>query len=61
MNDLAVALALVLVVEGLAYALFPRQMQRMMEKMKDLSLEQLRVAGLAAAAIGTGLAWFLRR
>ncbi|MEM8950755.1 MAG: DUF2065 domain-containing protein [Pseudomonadota bacterium] len=60
MSELATALALVLVLEGILWALMPDGMKR--AAMLALSLEnsQLRNGGLAAAAAGVFLIWLLR-
>jgi len=60
MSDFMTAAALVLVLEGVLWALMPDGMKR--AAMMALSLEnsQLRSGGLAAAAIGVFLVWFLR-
>jgi uncharacterized protein len=60
MTDLAVALGLVLVLEGAAYALFPAQMRRLMEQMRTLAENQLRTAGLVAALVGLMIVWLAR-
>ncbi len=57
MADLLSALGLVLVFEGAAYALFPAQMQRMMERVTHVSPSLLRNFGLAAALVGLVLVW----
>lgn len=60
MRQFLTALALVLVIEGALYALFPDRMKRMMAEALRLPDETLRNFGLIAAAIGVGLVWFLR-
>ncbi len=60
MADLLSALGLVLVLEGAAYALFPAQMQRMMERVMHLSPNLLRNFGLGAALVGLVLVWLVR-
>jgi uncharacterized protein YjeT (DUF2065 family) len=60
MIDLATAGALVLVLEGLAWALSPASMKRAAAMALGLANEQLRMAGLLAAAIGVFLVWLLR-
>jgi uncharacterized protein YjeT (DUF2065 family) len=61
MKDLATGLALVLVVEGMLYALFPEGMKRMAAQMFALPPPVLRYAGLASAVLGVGIVWMLRR
>jgi len=58
MPDLLVAFGLVLVIEGLLYAVVPSQMKRMMVQALGVSDENLRLAGVAALAAGVGLVWF---
>jgi uncharacterized protein len=60
MQELAVALALVLVIEGVLYAAAPSAMKRMMLQVLQVNDEQLRMMGLACAVIGVGLIWALR-
>ena len=60
MNDLWVALGLVMVLEGAMYALFPSQMIEMIKKMPEMSPASIRLAGLTALAIGWTLVKFIR-
>ena len=60
MNDLVTALALVLVIEGLMYAVFPEQMKRMIVAIMSVPAGTLRMAGLAAAVVGVGIVWLIR-
>jgi len=60
MDDLLTALALVLVIEGGLYALFPAGMRRMMAQMQELPEGRLRAMGLIGAAIGVVGVWLLR-
>lgn len=48
-------LGLVLVLEGLVYALFPGAMKRFMARALEMPEETLRTAGLVAAAVGLAL------
>ena len=61
MRDLWTALALVLVIEGALYALFPEGMKRVATRALLVPPQALRLAGLAAACIGVILVWALRR
>ncbi len=58
--DLVTAIALVLVIEGAVYALFPEAMKRMMLGVAELPGPVLRGAGLIAAVIGVGVVWLVR-
>ena len=60
MNDLLVALGLVLVLEGVAYAAFPGGMKRMLVEMLAQPEARLRTAGLVAAFAGLALVWLVR-
>ena len=61
MRDLWTALALVLVIEGALYALFPEGMKRAAERALSVPPQTLRFAGLAAACAGVVLVWLVRR
>jgi uncharacterized protein YjeT (DUF2065 family) len=60
MIDLATALGLVLVLEGLLWAVSPNAMKRAAALALALANEQLRLGGLVAAALGVLLVWLLR-
>lgn len=61
MRDLSTGLALVLVVEGILYALFPEGMKRVAARTMLVPPRMLRGAGLLAAAVGVVIVWLLRR
>jgi uncharacterized protein YjeT (DUF2065 family) len=58
--DLVIAFALVLVIEGLLYALFPDAMKRMMESVMSMPSSSIRSAGLLSAIVGVGIVWLIR-
>jgi len=60
-DDLIVAIGLVLVIEGVLYALFPEAMQRMMAMAIAQPGRVLRIAGLIAALVGFVVVWAVRR
>ncbi len=60
MLDFLTAVALILVIEGAVYALFPDAMKRMMAQVLTLPVASLRWAGLAAAVLGIFLVWLIR-
>jgi uncharacterized protein len=59
-KDFATALASVLVIEGIVYALLPGAMQRLNGQITSLPLSTLRAVGLAAACLGVGAVWLIR-
>lgn len=60
-QELALALALILVIEGVLYSLFPKAMKRMLEHVATVSPRALRTGGLFFAVLGVILVWLLRR
>ena len=60
MKEFLTALALVLVVEGVAYALFPGPLKRLMASVQDQPEAGLRIAGLVAVAVGVACVWMIR-
>ncbi|MEM9331610.1 MAG: DUF2065 domain-containing protein [Pseudomonadota bacterium] len=60
MSDLIVAIGLVLVLEGMIYALFPGSMRKMVEEMSKLSDGTLRTFGLGALICGVFVVWLVR-
>jgi len=60
MDDLLVALGLVLVLEGAMYALFPQQMIDMIKRLPELSPGAIRVAGLTSVVLGWLIVKFMR-
>jgi len=61
MRDLGTGIALVLVIEGILYALFPEAMKRMAARTVGVPPQILRAAGLGAACAGVMLVWLMRR
>ena len=58
--DIVTVFALVLVFEGVVYALFPSQMKTFMERMMGMPTSTLRNSGLVAAVAGVLLVWLIR-
>jgi uncharacterized protein YjeT (DUF2065 family) len=52
MAEIFTAIGLLLFIEGLLYTVFPRSMKKMLNSMKDLSEQKLRIGGLIFAIIG---------
>jgi uncharacterized protein YjeT (DUF2065 family) len=59
-EDLFTALALAVAIEGIAYALFPDAMKRMMVTVLAQPAGNLRAAGLIAAVLAVGVVWMIR-
>ncbi len=60
MADLGTALALVLVVEGVLWALFPDRMKQAAARAVLIDPGSLRLGGLAFAGVGVLLVWLIR-
>lgn len=61
MKELGIAIGLLLVIEGLLYAMFPNAMKKMLNVMKDLPATKLRSGGLLFAALGFIIVWYIKR
>jgi len=59
-NDLFVALALVLVIEGILPFLNPAAMRELQRKMAEMDDKSLRMAGLSSMLVGLALLYLLR-
>ncbi len=55
-----IGLALILIVEGLIYAIFPDKMKLLLTRMVEVPVTALRSGGLIAAVGGVGLIWALK-
>ncbi len=55
-----IGFALILIVEGLIYALFPDRMKALLTRVVDMPIKSLRSGGIIAAVGGFGLIWILR-
>ncbi len=60
MSDLVVGVGLVLVFEGLLWALVPNLAARLLEAAATVSQSSLRIAGWSSVLIGLGLVWLIR-
>jgi uncharacterized protein YjeT (DUF2065 family) len=60
LDDLLTALALILVIEGALYGLFPDTMRRAMSLAMEMPPQTLRTVGMVAAVAGLGFLWLLR-
>ena len=54
------AIGLVLIVEGLVYALAPSLIEGLLDRLRTLPLEARRMMGLAALAVGVLLVWLAK-
>jgi uncharacterized protein len=61
MRDFLTALALILVIEGIVYALVPDLMRQLAARTIKTPAQALRIGGLVAAIVGVALVWALRR
>ena len=55
-----IGFCLILIVEGLVYALFPDKMKVLLTRMIDTPVTVLRSGGILAAVGGFGLLWIIR-
>ena len=60
MNDLIVGFGLVLVIEGLLWALVPHLAMHILEGASATPESTLRIAGWTAVGLGVGLVWLIR-
>lgn len=58
MDTVLLALGLVLIVEGLVYALAPSLVEDLLEALRALPIETRRYVGLGALALGLALTWW---
>ena len=58
--ELGVALGLVLVIEGLLYAVAPNAMRRMLHQVLGQREETIRITGLVTAVVGLIIIWLLQ-
>ena len=56
-EHILLALGLVLVIEGLVYALAPFLVEQMLEALKQMSIQARRNSGLIAIGLGVLLVW----
>jgi len=55
------ALGLLLIIEGLLYALFPNRMKNMIRSMLEMNNDTLKWGGLASAIVGFLMLWTVVR
>jgi uncharacterized protein len=59
-TDLAAAVAIVCILEGVVPFLSPSAMRRMLARMANLEDGQMRVMGLLSMAVGLGILYWVR-
>lgn len=60
LTDIGTGIALVLIIEGLVYALAPSLVERLLEALRAMPLEARRNLGLLTVATGLLLLWIFR-
>ena len=60
MRELIIAFGLLLVIEGILFALFPSKMKNMLKKIDMIKEGQLRAGGLIFAIIGFVIVWLAK-
>ncbi|MEN0000809.1 MAG: DUF2065 domain-containing protein [Pseudomonadota bacterium] len=60
MGDFVTALGIMLVFEGIVYGAFPHFARQIGHFLLNAPDDVLRIGGLASAALGVGLVWFVR-
>jgi uncharacterized protein YjeT (DUF2065 family) len=60
MSEFIVAVGLVLVIEGLVFAGFPKAAKRLAASAVESPETSLRIAGIASAVVGLLLIWLVR-
>ncbi|MEM9222329.1 MAG: DUF2065 domain-containing protein [Pseudomonadota bacterium] len=60
MTDFVAALGLVLVIEGVLYALAPETMRRFILSLASEPINRFRAVGLGMAVVGVGIVWLVR-
>ena len=61
MDEIFTALGLLLFIEGILYTIFPGGMKKMLNSMKDLSEQRLRIGGFIFAIIGFIIIAYIKR
>jgi len=60
MQELIIAIGLLLFIEGILCALFPSKMKNMLKIIEKLPVYQLRTSGLLFALIGFIIVWYFK-
>lgn len=59
-EDALLGLGLVAIVEGLVLSLAPDRIDALLDAVRDLGPDRMRLVGLIAVAFGVGLVWLAR-
>jgi uncharacterized protein YjeT (DUF2065 family) len=59
-SDILTGLALVLIIEGLVYALAPSLVERLLAALREMPLEARRTLGMLTLVTGVALLWFAK-
>ena len=59
-TDIGTGIAMVLIIEGLVYALAPSLVERLLESLRAMPIETRRTLGLVTVATGLLLLWIFR-
>ena len=58
MEELVIAIGLLLFIEGLLYAIFPSKMKNMLKTIEKFSVGRLRIGGLVFAILGFVIVYY---
>ncbi len=61
MNEIFIAIGLILIIEGLLCALFPSKIKNMTKFIQDMPDKNLKKAGLIFSVIGFIIVWYIKR
>ena len=61
MQELIIAIGLLLFIEGILYALFPSKMKNMLKTIETIKENQLRIGGFVFAIIGFLIVWYVKK
>ena len=61
MDELIIAIGLLLFIEGALYALFPSKMKNMLQSIEKMQTNQLRIGGLIFVLIGFIIIWYMKK
>ncbi len=58
-TDILTGIGMLLVIEGLVYALAPSLVERLLEALREMPLDTRRVLGMATVATGLCILWWV--